>query len=70
MQAALSKDDKSAVVRLGRVRIWHSNKQDDETDHSLGAGTDDGIFRLDRVDNKECVSLATDRKEIAALRRK
>jgi hypothetical protein len=70
IQTAISKDDKSAVVRLERVRIWQNNKPDDEAEHSLVAGADDKIFRLDRVDNKECASLVTDRKELAALRRK
>ena len=70
IQTALSKDDKSAVVRLERVRIWQNSKPDDDAEHSLEAGSDDGIFRLDRVDNRECASLATDRKELAELRRK
>ena len=67
---ALSKDDKSAIVRLERVRVWHHNKPDDDAERSLDGGADDRIFRLDRADNKECTSLVTDRKEIAALRRK
>ncbi|MBM7484791.1 opacity protein-like surface antigen [Bradyrhizobium sp. GM2.2] len=67
---ALSKDDKSAIVRLARVRVWQNNKPDDDAELSLVAGADDGIFRLDRTDNKECASLVTDRKELAALRHK
>src|SRR3954470_3013407 len=67
---ALSKDDRSAIVRLARIRIWQNNKPDDEAERSLVAGSDDGIFRLDRTDNKECASLVTDRKELAALRHK
>jgi len=67
---ALSKDDKSAVVRLERVRVWQNNKPDDDAEQSLVAGADDRIFRLDRVDNADCASLVTDRKELAALRRK
>ncbi|OSI21762.1 hypothetical protein [Bradyrhizobium canariense] len=67
---ALSKDDKSAVVRLARVRVWQNNKPDEDAELSLVAGADDGIFRLDRTDNKECASLVTDRKELAALRHK
>lgn len=69
IQTALAKDDKSAVVRLERVRIWKTSKPDDETT-DLEAGTDDRVFRLDRVDNKECASVVTDRKILAALRRK
>ena len=67
---ALSKDDKSVIVRLARVRVWQNNKPDDDAEQSLVAGADDGIFRLDRVDASECASLVTDRKELAALRRK
>jgi hypothetical protein len=67
---ALSKDDKSAIVRLARVRVWQNNKPDEDAELSLVAGADDGIFRLDRTDNKECASLVTDRKELAALRHK
>ena len=64
---ALSKDDKSAIVRLARVRVWQNNKPDDDAEQSLVAGADDGIFRLDRTDTSECTSLVTDRKELAAL---
>ena len=67
---ALSKDDKSAIVRLERVRIWQHNKPDDEAESSLVAGADDNMFRLDRTDANECASLVTDRKELAALHHK
>ncbi len=67
---ALSKDDKSAIIRLERVRIWQNNKPDDDAGDSLVAGADDKIFRLDRVETRECASLVTDRKELAALRHK
>jgi len=67
---ALSRDDKSAIVRLARVRVWQNNKPDDDAEQSLVAGADDGIFRLDRTDTSECASLVTDRKELAALRHK
>jgi len=70
LEAALSRDDKSAIVRLERIRIWQNNKPDDEAEDSLVAGADDKIFRLERADNRECASLVTDREELAALRRK
>jgi hypothetical protein len=70
LKAAMSGDDKSAVIRLERIRIWQNNKPDDEAEDALVAGTDDKIFRLDRADNRECASLVTDRKDLAALRRK
>lgn len=66
---AMSKDDKSAIIRLERVRIWQNNKPDEEAEDSL-AGADDRIFRLDRVAARECASLMTDRKELAAIRHK
>ena len=67
---ALAKDDKSAVVRLARVRIWKRNTAPEETAEDLVAGDDDGKFRLDRTDLRECAELVTDRKELAALKRK
>jgi hypothetical protein len=67
---ALSKEDKSAIIRLDRVRIWQNNKPDEEAEDSLVAGADDRIFRLDRIDTRECASLVTDRKELAAIRHK
>jgi hypothetical protein len=70
IDVAISKDDKSAIIRLERIRIWQNNKPDDEAGDSLVAGADDKIFRLDRTDTRECASLVTDRKELAAIRHK
>lgn len=68
---ALSKDDKSAIVRLESIRIWqHKKATEDDDNRALVAGSDDGIFRLERTDNSECAALAYDRKELAALRHK
>ncbi len=67
---ALSKDAKSAIVRLERVKIWQRNKPDDDAGDDLVAGADDRIFRVDRIDTRECAELVTDRKELAALRHK
>jgi len=63
---AMSKDDKSAIIHLERIRIWQNSKPDDEGSE-LVAGSDDKVFRLDRVDIRECATLVTDRKELAAL---
>jgi hypothetical protein len=68
INVALTNDDKSAIVRLERIRLWKNNRPDDEAE--LTSGTDDKIFRLDRVDGEECASLLTDREELAALRQK
>jgi hypothetical protein len=67
---ALSKDDKSAVIRLERITIWQRNKPDDEAGDALLAGADDKIFRLERVDSRDCAALVADRKELAAIRHK
>lgn len=67
---ALSKDDKSAIVRIQSVRVWLHNKPDEDAERSLVAGQDDGVFRLDRAESSECAGLVTDRKELAALRHK
>ena len=64
------KDDKSALIRLERIRIWERNKPDDDESNDLVAGADDKIFRVDRTDLHECSELVTDRKELAALRHK
>jgi hypothetical protein len=70
INVALSKDDKSAVIRLERITIWQRNKKDDEAGDALLAGADDKIFRLDRTDSRDCAALVTDRKELAAIRHK
>jgi hypothetical protein len=64
------KDDRSALIRLERIRIWERNRADDDASNDLVAGVDDKIFRGDRADLRECAELVTDRKELAALRSK
>jgi hypothetical protein len=66
----LTKDNHAAILRVERVRIWRNNKPDEEASYSLEAGQDDHIFRLERVDDKQCYSLVTDREELAAMRKK
>ena len=58
------------MIRLERIRIWERNKPDDDASNDLVAGADDKIFRVDRAELRECAELVTDRKELAALRRK
>ncbi len=70
IDVAMSKDDKSAIVRVERVRIWQNSKPDEELSDALVGGADDKVFRLDRADIRECASLVTDRKELAEIRRK
>lgn len=70
IDVAMSKDDKSAIVRVERVRIWQNSKPDEELSDALVGGADDKVFRLDRADVSECAALVTDRKELAEIRRK
>jgi hypothetical protein len=67
INVALSKDSKSAIVRLDRIVLWKDHKPDPDGDAVL-AGRDDRIFRLDRVDARECASLLGDSEQLAALR--
>lgn len=70
LNVAMSKEDKSAIVRVERIRIWQNSKPDEEPSDALVGGADDKVFRLDRTDTGECASLVTDRKELAEIRRK
>jgi hypothetical protein len=65
----LAHADRSTLIRLDRIRIWHNNVPDDEG-LDLSGGADDRVFRLDRATLDECRSLITDRKELAAMRHK
>ena len=70
INVTLSPDRKSVIVRLDSVRIWRANKPDEEASHSLDGGADDRVFRVDRTSLSDCTALVTDRKELAAMRRK
>ncbi len=64
----MAADNKSAMLRVERVRIWRDNDPDEEASHALVAGADDRIFRLDRARLAQCASLVHDREELAAMR--
>ena len=64
---ALSKDSKSAIIRLERIVVWNRNKPDDDAADALLAGADDNISRVERDELRECAELVTDRQELAAL---
>jgi len=70
IEIAMSKDDKSAIVRLTRITVWQRGNKPDDAADALVAGSDDRIFRLDRADAQDCAGLVTDRKELAAIRHK
>jgi len=50
------------------ARIWRAGS-DDDSDHRKRFGADDKLFRLDRTALTQCLSLADDDKEKAAMRR-
>src|SRR6478736_4224482 len=56
------KDDKSAIVRTERIRVWDRKKPDDDAGDAK-FGEDDKMFRIERADLRECAELVTDRKE-------
>jgi hypothetical protein len=70
INVALSNGDKAVIVKLERIRIWKDKNYDEDAAQDLVAGADDKIFRLDRTTLKDCESLVTDRKELAAMRHK
>ncbi|MBR0869090.1 hypothetical protein JQ633_01880 [Bradyrhizobium tropiciagri] len=72
---ALSKDNKSAIVHIGRIMVSERGKPgdampDDAAGEALSGSGDDKIFRVDRADSSECAELVTDRTELAALSHK
>ncbi len=68
LEIAMSKDDKSAIVKLEVIGV--TDRKHPKADAvTLEGGADDKMFRLDRVDNAECAEL-TGHKEVASLQRK
>jgi hypothetical protein len=57
------------IVRLTAIAIWNRKTPDGDTE-SLQGGADDKVFRVDRVDNKECAELLSNREELASLQQK
>jgi hypothetical protein len=63
------KDEKSVMVSIpAGVRIWRAGTELDH-DRSRRFGTDDKVFRLDKAALTDCLSLANDADEKAAMRR-
>lgn len=56
LEVALSKDDKAAIVHLETIAIWNRKHPKGDSD-VLEGGADDKVFRLERVDAKECAEL-------------
>ena len=70
INVSMANQDKSAIVKLERIRIWKDKNYDEDAAQDLVAGADDKTFRLDRTTLKDCETLVTDRKELAAMRHK
>jgi hypothetical protein len=68
LSVQLHEDNKSALVKAETIRIWRGDRETDG--NRLEAGQDDKSFRLSRAPIEQCKSLAYDRKELAAMRRK
>jgi hypothetical protein len=65
---ALAPNSKAIIVKLESVVVWLADKPEDESaQFELKGGTDDRVFRLERVDMDNCRSLIRDGDEIAAL---
>jgi hypothetical protein len=63
------KDAKSVLVSIPEgARIWRANANDD-SDQRRRFGSDDKVFRLDKVALTQCLRLADDSKEKASMRR-
>jgi hypothetical protein len=63
------KDAKSVLVSIPTgARIWRAGSDNDD-DQSKRFGSDDKVFRLDKAALIECLRLADDSKEKAAMRR-
>lgn len=68
LNVAMKDANKSALVKIETIRIWRNTRSEDQ-DGRLEGGKDDRLFRLDRAPIEQCLSLANDRKERAAMRR-
>jgi hypothetical protein len=67
LEIALSKDDKFAIVRLESIALWDRRKPDSEGETLQGAA-DDKVFRVDRVDNRECAELLPNHGKLAEFK--
>jgi hypothetical protein len=66
LEIAMSRDNKSAIVRLEAIAVADREHPDDES-VSLQGGTDK-VFRVDRVDSKECDELLGKSDKVAELK--
>lgn len=69
LEVALSKDNKSAIVRVEAIAVWERQHPDGDTE-TLEGGKDDKVFRLDRVDASQCAELLTNKDKVASLQPK
>jgi len=67
----LANNDGSIVVKpLEGLRLWKGRDPDEAATSAFENSADDKVFRLDRTALDECIPLANDRNEAAALRRR
>lgn len=65
---ALAPDSKSILVRIDSVSLRNANSPKDSDDYfEFEGGSDNHVFRLERVDLDRCKSLTKDGDEVAAL---
>lgn len=65
---SLAPDSKAIIVKLDSVAVWPADKPEDQNAvFELKGGTDDKVFRLDRVDMENCKSLIKEGDEVAAV---
>jgi hypothetical protein len=63
------KDEKSVLLSIPEgARFWRAGS-DNDTDQRKRFGADDKVFRLDKTTLDQCLNLADDNKEKAAMRR-
>jgi hypothetical protein len=63
------KDNGSVLLTIpDGARVWRPGAEDNDTVHGA-FGADDKLFRVDRTDLAQCLALAADKEEKAALRR-
>ena len=68
IEIAISRNNKTAIVRLDSIGVWDRRNPDGDT-IALEGGADDKMFRLDRVDANESAELMDGHKEVASLQR-
>lgn len=67
LSVEMTNADKSVIVRIEHMSIWKSGASDEDERTGFGAGPDDHVFRLDRVDVQQCRPLMNDEDKAASM---